>query len=129
MVDLLFALVSFLLTSGAVTQRPAQIEFVKIPPGEFIMGCAEGDKDCIEDEVPRHRVRLTKGFELGKYEVTQAQWEAVMGPDSNPSETRGRDNPVDSVNKAEIQEFLDKLNARNDGYTYRLPTEAEWEYA
>ena len=132
----------FLLTLTAIVQspnirisppggakNPAQIEFVKIAPGEFVMGCAEGDKDCLEDEVPRHKVRLTRGFELGKYEVTQAQWEAVMGPDSNPSETRGPNNPVDSVNKDEIHAFLDKLNARNDGYKYRLPTEAEWEYA
>jgi formylglycine-generating enzyme required for sulfatase activity len=74
-------------------------------------------------------VRLTRSFELGKYEVTQAQWEAVMGHDSNPSETKGPNNPVDSVNKDEIHAFLDKLNARNDGYKYRLPTEAEWEYA
>ena len=110
-------------------QNPAPIEFVKIAPGEFTMGCVEGDMDCLEDEVPRHKVRLTKGFEFGKYEVTQAQWEAVMGPDSNPSETKGRNNPVDSVNKSEIHAFLDKLNARNDGYKYRLPTEAEWEYA
>jgi formylglycine-generating enzyme required for sulfatase activity len=94
-----------------------------------MMGCVEGDKDCLEDEVPRHRVRLTRSFELGKYEVTQAQWEAVMGHDSNPSETKGPNNPVDSVNKDEIHAFLDKLNARNDGYKYRLPTEAEWEYA
>jgi formylglycine-generating enzyme required for sulfatase activity len=134
--------VGFLVALSAVAQGPkesklatggsknvAQIEFVKIPPGEFMMGCAEDDKDCLEDEVPRHRVRLTKGFELGKYEVTQAQWEAVMGPDSNPSETKGPRNPVDSVDKAEIHAFLDKLNAQNDGYTYRLPTEAEWEYA
>jgi len=105
------------------------IEFVKIAPGEFMMGCVTGDKDCLEDEVPRHKVQLTKDFELGKYEVTQAQWEAVMGPDSNPSETKGPKNPVDSVNKAEIHAFLDKLNVKNDGYKYRLPTEAEWEYA
>jgi formylglycine-generating enzyme required for sulfatase activity len=118
----------FLAALTAVLQGP-QIEFVKIPPGEFVMGCAETDHDCLEDEVPRHRVRLTKGFELGKYEVTQAQWEAVMGPGSNPSDTKGPNNPVDSVNKDEIHAFLDKLNSRNDGYTYRLPTEAEWEYA
>ena len=109
--------------------KPTQIEFVKIAPGEFMMGCVPGDMDCLEDEVPRHKVRLTKGFELGKYEVTQAQWAAVMGPDSNPSETKGPRNPVDSVDKEDIHAFLDKLNARNDGYKYRLPTEAEWEYA
>jgi formylglycine-generating enzyme required for sulfatase activity len=124
------------VTVPAIAQSPnasksvsTQIEFVKIAPGEFMMGCVAGDKDCLEDEVPRHKVQLTKGFELGKYEVTQAQWEAVMGSDSNPSETKGPKNPVDSVNKAEIHAFLDKLNAKNDGYKYRLPTEAEWEYA
>jgi formylglycine-generating enzyme required for sulfatase activity len=105
----------------------APIEFVKIAPGEFIMGCATGDTDCIEDEVPRHKVQLTKGFEMGKYEVTQAQWEAVMG--SNPSDNKGPKNPVDNVSKNDIHAFLDKLNAQNDGYKYRLPTEAEWEYA
>jgi formylglycine-generating enzyme required for sulfatase activity len=105
------------------------IQFVKIAPGEFQMGCADGDKDCLEDEVPRHRVRLTNGFEIGKYEVTQAQWEAVIGSGSNPSQTKGPANPVDSVNKSDIRGFLDKLNARKDGYHYRLPTEAEWEYA
>jgi len=110
-------------------KSPTAIEFVKIAAGEFMMGCVDGDKDCLEDEVPRHKVRLTKSFEIGKYEVTQAQWEAVMGPGSNPSDTKGPNNPVDSVNKADIHAFLDKLNARNDGYLYRLPTEAEWEYA
>ena len=110
-------------------KNPAQIEFVRISAGEFMMGCVPGDMDCLEDEVPRHQVRLTKDFEIGKYEVTQAQWAAVMGPASNPSKTIGPNNPVDSVNKADIQAFLDKLNARNDGFKYRLPTEAEWEYA
>ncbi|MEP7353292.1 MAG: formylglycine-generating enzyme family protein [Acidobacteriota bacterium] len=113
----------------APVANAAQIEFVKIAPGEFTMGCVAGDKDCLEDEVPRHKVQLTKGFELGKYEVTQAQWEAVMGPGSNPSEIKGPKNPVDSVNKDEIHAFLTKLNQKNDGYNYRLPTEAEWEYA
>ena len=110
-------------------KNPTAIEFVKISPGEFMMGCVQGDMDCLEDEVPRHKVRLTKSFEIGKYEVTQAQWEAVMGPGSNPSQTKGPNNPVDSVNKADIYAFLDKFNAQNDGYKYRLPTEAEWEYA
>ncbi len=132
--------VGFLVAMTAVAQSPnaskaggaksaAQIEFVKIAAGEFTMGCVDGDKDCLEDEVPRHMVRLTKGFELGKYEVTQAQWEAVMGAGSNPSDNKGPKNPVDNVNKDDIHAFLDKLNVQNDGYKYRLPTEAEWEYA
>ena len=79
------------------------------------------------DEKPAHRVRITKAFEIGKYEVTQAQWQAVMG--TNPSVLCGEDRPVESITKAEAQDFLNKLNARGDGYRYRLPTEAEWEYA
>lgn len=68
------------------------------------------------------------GFYIGKYEVTQAQWQAVMG--NNPSHFKNRDNcPVESVSWNDVQEFLDKLNDRNDGFRYRLPTEAEWEFA
>jgi hypothetical protein len=102
---MMWLFVGLLAALTAIVQGPknaAQIEFVKIAPGEFVMGCAEGDHDCLEDEVPRHRVRLTRGFELGKYEVTQAQWAAVMGANSNPSDTKGPNNPVDSVNKDEI---------------------------
>ena len=103
------------------------MEFVKIVPGEFMMGCSVGDIDCNEDERPIHHVQITKLFEMGKYEVTQAQWMSVMG--SNPSTTKGDDRPVETVSKIDAQQFLDKLNSRNDGYHYRLPTEAEWEYA
>jgi formylglycine-generating enzyme required for sulfatase activity len=103
------------------------IEFVKIAPGEFIMGCSTGDEACDADEKPAHRVQITKAFEIGKYEVTQAQWQAVMG--SNPSTIKGDDRPVETVSKNEANDFLARLNARNDGYHYRLPTEAEWEYA
>jgi len=103
------------------------IEFVKIPAGEFMMGCSTGDTNCIPDETPRHRVRIAKSFEIGKYEVTQAQWAGVL--QSNPSNNKGDNRPVESVSKLDVQEFIAKLNARNDGYRYRLPTEAEWEYA
>jgi len=100
---------------------------VKIEPGEFMMGCSTNDDGCKADEKPAHRVRITKTFEIGKYEVTQTQWQAVMG--TNPSVLRGEDRPVESISKGEAQDFLNKLNARSDGYQYRLPTEAEWEYA
>jgi formylglycine-generating enzyme required for sulfatase activity len=103
------------------------MEFVKIQPGEFMMGCSNGDSDCSDSEKPAHRVRITKGFEMGKYEVTQAQWEAAMG--SNPSLIKGVDRPVETVSWNDVQEFLGRMNARRDGYRYRLPTEAEWEYA
>ena len=101
--------------------------FVPLSEGEFVMGCAQGDGECDDVERPAHRVRITKGFEIGKYEVTQAQWEAVMG--SNPSFFKGADRPVEQVSWEDVQQFLSRLNARGDGYRYRLPTEAEWEYA
>jgi formylglycine-generating enzyme required for sulfatase activity len=112
---------------SALAQNPSNIEFVKIAPGEFVMGCSGGDSDCSADEKPAHRVQITKAFEIGKYEVTQAQWQAVMG--SNPSTIQGDDHPVETVSKNDAHDFLARLNARNDGYKYRLPTEAEWEYA
>jgi formylglycine-generating enzyme required for sulfatase activity len=114
--------------SPAKTQnKTADIEFVTITGGEFLMGCSESDNACKADEKPAHRVRITKPFEIGKFEITQAQWEAVMG--SNPSVMRGATRPVESISKGEALEFLNRLNTRNDGYRYRLPTEAEWEYA
>jgi formylglycine-generating enzyme required for sulfatase activity len=103
------------------------MEFVKITPGEFVMGCSTSDNDCTADEMPAHRVQITKAFEMGKYEVTQSQWQAIMG--SNPSTIKGDDHPVETVSKNDAHDFLARLNAQNDGYKYRLPTEAEWEYA
>jgi formylglycine-generating enzyme required for sulfatase activity len=103
------------------------IQFVKIAPGEFTMGCSPADNDCSPDETPAHHVQLTKGFELGAYEVTQAQWRSVMR--SNPSTIQGESRPVETVTKDEVHEFFSRLNERHDGYLYRLPTEAEWEYA
>jgi formylglycine-generating enzyme required for sulfatase activity len=122
------ALILFTYSLLAQTaEQPLNMEFVKIAPGEFMMGCSVGDIDCNDDERPVHRVQITKPFEIGKYEVTQSQWQAVMG--SNPSTIKGDDRPVETISRTEAQDFLTKLNARNDGYRYRLPTEAEWEYA
>jgi len=125
------SLLSLLWWTGiAITACFAQapeIEFVPISPGEFQMGCSSNRSECADNEKPRHTVRITRAFEMGKYEVTQAQWEAVMG--TNPSYYRGPDRPVEQVSWNDVQEFLGRLNARNDGYRYRLPTEAEWEYA
>jgi len=104
------------------------MEMVYIKPGTFVMGGESTTDDrfqCVE--VPKHEVTLTKGFYLGKYEVTQAQYEAIMG--SNPSRsTKGPDCPVDNVSEGDARKFCEKL-AEKTGQGVRLPTEAEWEYA
>ena len=103
------------------------IEFVWIPAGEFRMGSTS--RHAEPDEKPVTRVRITQGFWLGKYEVTQRQWQRVMG--SNPSRFRncGGDCPVERVSWNYVQEFIANLNRRSGGRRFRLPTEAEWEYA
>ena len=103
------------------------IEFVWVPAGEFRMGSTS--RHAYSDEKPLTRVRISRGYWLGKYEVTQGQWEGVMG--SNPSEFSGCGGncPVEKVSWNDVQAFLRKLNARSGGRRYRLPTEAEWEYA
>ena len=105
------------------------MEFVSVTAGQFPMGCSEGVKpvECSAEERPRHTVQITKAFEIGKTEVTQKQWQTVMG--SNPSSYSGDTLPVEEVSFQDVQAFLMKLNARNDGFLYRLPSEAEWEYA
>jgi formylglycine-generating enzyme required for sulfatase activity len=100
------------------------MEFVLIPAGEFLMG-----SDYYEpDERPVHKVVISKPFYLGKYEVTQAQWLEVMG--TNPSHFKGDLNrPVERVSWYMVQDFIRRLNGREGHNKYRLPTEAEWEYA
>jgi formylglycine-generating enzyme required for sulfatase activity len=103
-------------------------DMVSIPAGSFVMGCQDGrDENCDKDEKPAHKVQIS-AFQLGKTEVTQGQWKAVMG--SNPSNfsSCGDTCPVEKVSWDDIQTFIQKLNAQT-GKTYRLPTEAEWEYA
>jgi formylglycine-generating enzyme required for sulfatase activity len=114
-------------SKAAELKNETGIEFIQIQAGEFMMGCSVGDIDCNADERPIHHVQLTKPFQIGKFEVTQAQWQTVMG--SNPSTIKGDDHPVETINKDEAHEFINRLNAKNDGFRYRLPTEAEWEYA
>ena len=110
----------------AETKNGVDIEMVPVEGGTFTMGCTneQGD-DCWDDEKPAHSVTLS-GFYMGKYEVTQAQWKAVMG--SNPSRFKGDNLPVENVSWDDVQAFIRKLNQLT-GKRYRLPTEAEWEYA
>ncbi len=106
-----------------------KMEMIYVAPGSFRMGSPRLENGRFDNET-QHRVTLTNGFWLGKYEVTQAQWESVMG--SNPSEFKGYDRPVEKVSWEDSQEFIRKVNAeakRQFGCEARLPTEAEWEYA
>ncbi|MBR5978818.1 MAG: formylglycine-generating enzyme family protein, partial [Verrucomicrobia bacterium] len=109
------------------------LDMIWIEPGAFLMGSPEDELGRKNDEV-QHQVTLTQGYWLGKYEITQAQYEAVMG--ENPSYHKGADQPVEKVRWNDAMEFCDKLTAIEreagrlpDGYEYTLPTEAQWEYA
>jgi formylglycine-generating enzyme required for sulfatase activity len=111
------------------TVPTASIEMLWCEPGTFMMGSPENEKDRHDDET-RHEVTLTKGFYLGKYEVTQAQWTEVMG--RNPSWFKGDDLPVEQVSCVVVTEFCQKLTQLEkaagrmpDGWKYTLPTEAQ----
>jgi len=99
-----------------------RLELLPIPSGSFIMG-----SDGMPNEQPSHKVRITQPFFMGKYLVTQEQWQAMMG--SNPSHFAGPKNPVDSVKWSDCQDFAARLTSKCPGYVFKLPTEAQWEYA
>jgi len=101
------------------------MEFVRIPAGTFMMGSPASEAYRRYDE-RQFQVTLTEAFYMQTTEVTQVQWQAVMG--SNPSHFKGPNLPVEKVNWDDVQAYIRKLNARSEG-VYRLPTEAEWEYA
>jgi formylglycine-generating enzyme required for sulfatase activity len=104
-----------------------KLELVLIPAGRFRMGSPAGEKDRRKCET-QHWVVITRPVYIGKYEVTQEQWEKVMG--TNPSHFKGMKNPVERVSWNDGQEFLKKLNGLGkQGGAFRLPTEAEWEWA
>jgi len=143
----IFALVSVIVSLNTVNSAEPEppdtftnsvgMEFQLIPAGEFMMGSAESAEElaeafphtpptAFEDELPQHRVRITKPFYLGVTEVTQAQYRAVVN--ANLSQFEGGTRPVETVSWDEAVAFCEKLSA-NEGRVYRLPTEAEWEYA
>jgi formylglycine-generating enzyme required for sulfatase activity len=115
--------------------RPWPLELVPIKPGSFLMGSLESEAGRSNDEGPQTRVTITREFSMGKYLVTQEQYEAVMG--NNPSSFKGTPNlPVESVSWLDATNFCARLTERErqagrlpEGKVYRLPTEAEWEYA
>ncbi len=119
--------VTFPASAGQETHKNSiGMEFVLIPSGSFMMGAHEFEKGG-KDEKPRHKVTISKAFFIGRYEVTQEQWMAVMG--SKPSKFQARKKPVEQVSWDDVQEFIRKLNRKEGTDRYRLPTEAEWEYA
>jgi formylglycine-generating enzyme required for sulfatase activity len=110
----------------------ATLEMIWVEPGTFLMGSCDGEIGRDVNEGPQHEVRISRGFYLSKCEITQKQWEAVM--DTRPWEEMiyvrtGTNYPAVSISWDETQEFIATLNAAEDGSPYRLPTEAEWEYA
>ena len=119
-----------LMISGKVP-----LSLIWIKAGSFMMGSPKEELDRQDDEA-LHRVTLTKGFWIGKYEVTQGQWEALMGMNPSQFNSAGKDSPVEQVSWEDAMRFCAKMNQLekeagrlSDGYVYTLPTEAQWEYA
>ena len=126
-----------------VSNASLPMTFVKIPAGTFMMGSPDNESGRELDEGPQHQVTISKAFEMQTTEVTQSLWVSVMG--YNPSYFQKSENcpdefttinnipmcpnnPVETVSYGKAEAFISKLNAKADGHTYRLPTEAEWEY-
>ena len=112
--------------SDAVTNSIG-MEMVLVPAGTFVMGGDPVAEQADENETPRHAVTFTAPFFIGKVTVTQSQWQTLMG--NNPSQFVGEQRPVEMVSFDDAVEFLERLNRQESTFTYRLPTEAQWEYA
>jgi formylglycine-generating enzyme required for sulfatase activity len=132
---------SLKFTGVHTVQSASNLEMLWVEPGTFTMGSPTSEAGRLADREDEHNVTLTNGFYLGKYEVTQAQYQAVMTGNSNglsatPSQYSGNDRPVEKVSWDDAQIFLTRLNAAEQtagrlpaGWSYVLPTESEWEYA
>jgi len=105
------------------------MEFSWIPAGSFMMGSPASESYRDSNEGPQRLVTIAQGFWMGRHQVTQGQYEAVMGANLSHFETCGKDCPVENVSWEDAKVFISRLNAHNDGFVYSLPTEAEWEYA
>jgi len=102
------------------------MEMIFVKGGVLEIGCTDGQTGCTIDEIPSHDVELSNYY-IGKFTVTQRQWAAIMG--TNPSNFVGDDQPVEMISWDDAQAFIKKLNDRSSSKGYRLPTNAEWEYA
>jgi len=118
--------------TGDVITNSIGMKLTYLSPGEFIMGCSSQELNKMKaynvgsTARPQHKVRITMGFFMGKTEVTQAEWRAIMG--TNPGKFKGDIRPVETISWHEAVEFCQRLSQK-EGKIYRLPTEAEWEYA
>lgn len=119
---------SYYISDGTVT-NVLNMDFVYIEPGSFLMGIPEGYRGSIGGENPRHKVTISEGFYIQATEVTQEQWYKVTGYNPSYFKNCGKDCPVERVSWEDVQQFISLLNDVDDTYQYRLPTEAEWEYA
>jgi formylglycine-generating enzyme required for sulfatase activity len=109
------------------TSSSTGMELILIPADEFEMGSLSEEKHRSDYECPMHRVIIKNPYYIGKYPVSQKQWKKIMG--KNPSHFKGEDRPVEMVSWNEVQKFVKKLNEKEGTDKYRLPSEAEWEYA
>ncbi|CAN5425306.1 hypothetical protein BH20ACI1_BH20ACI1_08280 [soil metagenome] len=132
-------------TAGMVRKNSIGMELVYIPSGKFMMGSSKEEiekafSDCKKQnnqcdpitfgyEFPKHEVIIKNGFWMGRYEVTQGQWQKVMGKNPSSLKECGTNCPVNHVSWENVQDFITELNAKDDNFEYRLPSEAEWEYA
>jgi formylglycine-generating enzyme required for sulfatase activity len=119
-------------TTTTTVENDPEIErifnnMVSIPGGTYEMGCSPDDSECEYDELPQHTVTIS-AFKMSAYEITQGQWEAVMGENPSYFSISGEDCPVEYVTWNDVQDFIEELNSQT-GENYRLPTDAEWEYA
>ncbi len=114
-------------TQNYITNR-LKMQFVYVPPGSFLMGSPSNETGRFDDET-LHKVKITKGFYMQTTEVTQRQWETVMHANPSRFKSCGYNCPVENVSWNDVQQFIRKLNKLEPGKRYRLPTEAEWEYA
>lgn len=121
----ILVIMSPVTTLAQYTIRPSDIEMVYVEGGAFQMGSDDSDESAERIENPKHEVSVSD-FQIGKYEVDQRLWENIMG--TNPSQIKGDSLPVTNVSWNDVQEFIKRLN-KITKKKYRLPTEAEWEYA
>ncbi|MTI39850.1 formylglycine-generating enzyme family protein [Fulvivirga lutimaris] len=114
-----------LITKEVELAEDVKITMIYVPIGNFTMGSPESELERNAEREKQHKVTITKGFWLAETEFTQAQWEKIMG--NNPSLNKAWNHPVDQVSYNDVQSLLTKIN--KEGKSFRLPTEAEWEYA